>query len=691
MAKKRTTTATAAAVKTNDRKRGRDGDGGDYKANNSTNSKTDDKHVVPASLLSSLSWSSSSSSSSGSQQLTAGGVIILMIAIVAGVLLNKQNVQQIDPTLRSFWPVVCSHSANGAAVCDRSIRPTRRTLEASHPILPDKTLVEIPRHMQIWEVDALRSDIMTLGDSGDKTLFAARHEMSQNKLAGGAYLAAYLAWEQRRLLSSEEEDDDTNSTTPTTTAAAAATSEMDDVTKFRCAYLNALPTIDELSDHPIKMNRHDLKTLLGHHSWTYAVVVMMQEMVTSEYLAFVNVSSTFGSTISRQDYEVARIHVLSRSFNPGPDACKHDVSDKEREMWTSKLLKNDSTQEKMFEYGCHAMVPILDSLNHHPQPNVVYNYDSTKKAFVISAKTKIQVGWELMDSYGKFSDAHLFARYGFVLGDGSGHTHASIAVFHRPLDVGLGDEFSLVPVATRQLDDLTVVPDFQKRDLKRYLQYDDGYHDCISKKNNPTAYELKRWKWKHLARIANDPDRWTVTLNPRSPKSKPAESSDQLIVELPPKLDPRSNLRMDMTSLVETCRLLALTTNDYDGNALQVLKDNVGNATFVVAQGNEALEYRALMFLGRLASTALMQYQTTVQAEYDRVVEFNREAFPDRNWTAGHLRLGEMQSLQALSGIAFGHARKWDDKAKADTTGAYKIREKSCNKDYTDEMDKDEE
>lgn len=680
---------------TESRKRGRDRDDVDDKA--STGNKTKPTGVNKKKIIS----ASSSLSLSGNygQRLTAGGAAVLIAAIVAGILLNKQDAPQVDPALRSFWSVVCNSNSNNmngasttAAVCHKVVRPTRRTLEVSHrPILPGEILVEIPRTIQIWEHDALRSEVMTLSDrSSDSstddtkrlTLLDARHELSKNKLAGGAYLAAYLSWEKKRLIASSE-----------TSTSTTASPELDNFSSLRVAYFNALPTREELTYHPILANRTELKTLLGHHSWTYAVVVMMQEMVTSEYKALVNVSSEFGSAISRQDYEVARIHVLTRSFNPGPDVCQQEVSEKERVLWSGKLIETDSpTKESLFQYGCHSMIPILDALNHHPQPNVVYQYDSTKKAFTIRSKTKIAVGWELMDSYGKFSDSHLFARYGFVLGDGSGHTQASIAVFHRPLDVGLGsNEFTLIPVAAKKLDHLTVIPDFQKRDLKKYLKYDDGYLACVKKGSNPKAYELKRWKWKHLARIANDPDKWTITLGPRSPDSKPPKSSDHFIVTAPPKIDPRKNLRMDMSSVVATCRLLALTTDDYDGNALQVLKDNINNSTFVVDHGNESLEYRALMFLGRLASTALMQYQTSVQAEYDRVAELNQGELHSRKWTAAHLRLGEMQSLQALSGIAFGHARKWEHTAKTDTTGAFQIREKSCPSVHTDEIDKDEE
>lgn len=119
---------------------------------------------------------------------------------------------------------------------------------------------------------------------------------------------------------------------------------------------------------------------------------MYQEiMVKSEYAALSAQSARFGSTITVEDYQTSRIHVLTRSFNPGPEGCR---GGEER---FSKSEQNDIETmwglEKgiLCAEGCHAMVPILDMLNHHPQPNVVYQFDIAKQAFVISALSKIHV------------------------------------------------------------------------------------------------------------------------------------------------------------------------------------------------------------------------------------------------------------------------------------------------------------
>jgi hypothetical protein len=639
-------------------------------------------------------------------KMTIYGSIVLTIAIVMGLILNKNNNTTnndiinngidvdagvksnsnfitansltVDSSFGTYWNTACDNDRNNSnkVWCgDGRIEPTGRTLQTSTTatsttIRRGDQLIEIPRSLQIWEIDALKSDIVQT-----EHLLKARHALTDNPLPGGAFLAVYLAIEQKRLkpIPNKEEDDDDNDSSDN-----VGNNEDDDDDLRRASYLQSLPSWKELSDyHPILTSRSDLKMLLGHHSWNFAVVVMYQEMIDSEYNALTTASSNkvFGQLINIKEYQTARIHVLSRSFNPGSDACSAEVvkelsqSELERiqSEWGTSIIETPPKKDddvavddnSLFAKGCHAMVPILDMLNSHPQPNVVYKYQIEKQAFVISAKAGIPPQWELMDSYGKYSDAHLYAKFGFVNGDGSGHTQASIALFHRPLDVQISQEFTMIPnqiivnstqkitgdESSPELSPMDKIPDFQKLDLKRYLQYDDGYKNCIQKDINPPEFRLKQLKWMHLANIANDSKSWIVTLQPRVPESQPKKSSNVLITELPPKIDPRK-LRMDLTHIVDTCRLLALTVNDYDGTAIQVLEDNLGNNTFVVNDpGNDALEYRSLMFLARLAGTALLQYSpVTPDKEYQNVLQLNKaNAIGNRDWTAGHLRLGEMQ------------------------------------------------
>lgn len=284
------------------------------------------------------------------------------------------------------------------------------------------------------------------------------------------------------------------------------------------------------------------------------------------------------------------------------------------------------------------MVPILDLLNHHPKPNVAYKYDSSKRSFVITASKGIRANFELMDSYGKFTDPHLFAKFGFVNGDGSGHTQASMALFHRLLDWDF-QEFSYLASTGMT----SVISSFQRKDLRRYLQYDDGYPECIQgPETHPAEFELKKLKLDHLVQIANDPSRWTITLVPPDTRSTPAQSSEEPITLLAPHLEP-SKIKWDISKLVATCRLMALITSDFDGKATEVLTEQLGNSSFAVERGTDALEYRALMCVARLTSTTLAQYKRKLKEEQELVETLNEKSFQSRNWTAAHLRFGEMQ------------------------------------------------
>eukprot|EP00536_Pseudo-nitzschia_multiseries_P011526 jgi/Psemu1/297884/fgenesh1_pm.397_\ len=652
------------------------------------------------------------------------GAAALVVAIFLGLVLNNNGSSHatsanddkfvsvintnltVDPLFADYLGMACDENGNAEsnkrssskkAWCGSGkVEATRRTLRVSaagtRPIRRGGTLVEIPREFQIWEIDALRSDVVQ-----SEQLWKARHELTENPLPGGAFLAAYLAHERKRLAKTEEQSKDSEDEDEEMTDSPDVHKD-----KLRGSYLNVLPSWEELSvHHPLLKSRSELQSMLGHHSWNYAVVVMYQEMVASEYKALTAQSPQgFGKEITIEEYQTARIHVLSRSFNPGADACSAEVdtffSPKDLERLQSAWGVRSS--KSLFADGCHAMVPILDMLNSHPHPNVVYKYDSEKKMFMISAKTKISPSWELMNSYGKYSDAHLYAKFGFVNGDGSGHTQVSIAIFHRPLDVQMSQEFTLVPDAVKYGDGsesqplalIEIIPDFQRDGLKRYLTFDDGYDDCIEKDLHPEAYRLKELKFMHLVKIANDPLSWIATLQPRAPQSKPKESSDLLISETPPKIDPRA-LRVDLTRVMDTCRLIELILDDYEGNAIKVLTDNLNNNTFVVAKGNRALEYRSLMCLARLAGTALMQYTpSNLKTEFENALRLIKEnAIGKDSWTGAQLRLGEMQSIHAVSGTVMAYARELSkdmDKTEL-TASSYKMREKSCPREYTDIID----
>jgi hypothetical protein len=158
------------------------------------------------------------------------------------------------------------------------------------------------------------------------------------------------------------------------------------------------------------------------------------------------------------------------------------------------------------------------------------------------------------------------------------------------LDYQIGGEFSHLSEAT-----LPFIAESQRSGLLRYLQYDDGYVDCISGPEDGEAWTLKELKYQHLVQMANNASRWILTVGPRHPHSKPVESSQLSIMEDAPDFDVRT-LRLSIQPLMETCRLLSLIHTDYNGQAISLLQENLQNQQFVLARDSDALEYRAFMW-----------------------------------------------------------------------------------------------
>lgn len=218
-------------------------------------------------------------------------------------------------------------------------------------------------------------------------------------------------------------------------------------------------------------------------------------------------------------------------------------------------------------------------------------YVKAKRAFVINAKTQIPAGWELFDTYGKFTDSHLFAKFGFVNGDGSGWTQGSIALFHRMMDAGMDKEFSYGSHSGSSSESTKAI---QRKHLTRYLQYDDGYAQCVEGPHvHPEEFALKKLKLEHLLQIANIRNHWIVNVPPRSPESRPGEASSTITALGVPELDPRKT-NIGFSKLIETCRIISLVNNDYGGRARAILEENLGNTEFVLEKDSDSLEYRAV-------------------------------------------------------------------------------------------------
>jgi hypothetical protein len=179
-------------------------------------------------------------------------------------------------------------------------------------------------------------------------------------------------------------------------------------------------------------------------------------------------------------------------------------------------------------------------------------------------------------------------------------------------------------------------------------------------------------------------------LTPRNPKSRPASSSSILISDKAPRFDKqRIEFAVKPDALFSMCRLLSLTHHDYNGTAQSLLEDNIFNVdTLILPPTKDALEFRTLMCIARLTLTALGRFGVSVADMEDQVTKLNREpgAFQSRNWTAAHLKLSEMQTLEALKGVAYAGLRtSFQDKMNS-TAPEYNMRDKPCPRANLDSL-----
>ncbi len=566
----------------------------------------------------------------------------------------------------------------------------------------------LPRTLLIWDLDAMRNREFI-----QKELFHARHEITGNSLDSGAFLASFLIYRQKTIQGTWTWKENQNVLDESTIAMSG-----NQDTRL-IEYLNILPQYNTLrTTHPTLWSEGTIKNLFGKSTMTSHLVKAYKDMIKSEYKAFCEVSAVFKSNINEKEYTAMRINVMSRSFGPGTSSFLHpclsfflllfELSSSfcssisgppgpNEELSTDSLSLKEELElyQKLagvnLTKGCRAMSPILDMWDHHAKPNVKWIYSREEKAFVITVfDREIPPLNDIMVSYGMYTDSHLFAKFGFVNGDGSGHTEISIAAMHQLLDLGLGQQYSYMKYRN---DGQTQTPlpsdgDNQKKSLLQYLVSDDGYEECIEKEKNPRGYELKLLKYRLLQAIANKRERWTVKFQPRNEESKPATNSFTPIQTHPPRFDPQ-NVKFDGSKIIPTCRLLALTNEDYEGRALEVLKDvfESGKAdTFQVNRQTDELEYRALMWLARLTNMVLKKYPTTVREDMESLAS-PEVSFRSKEWNALQVRLGEMQTLESLRSIASSGTRHMMERVKrrkknADTPQMY-IRQKVCRFEYT--------
>ena len=139
---------------------------------------------------------------------------------------------------------------------------------------------------------------------------------------------------------------------------------------------------------------------------------------------------------------------------------------------------------------------------------------------------------------------------------------------------------------------------------------------------------------------------------------------------------------------------MSLITSDYNGRAVDVLKENLDNPNFVVGPHvSDSLEFRSYMCVSRWFGTRVvtMELQGTLHEEVQKLAEMNRKEWGSFNWTAKHVRFGEMQASHAGSALIFSEVNKyWEDK-KVDAEPEYRARDHPCPQENAKYLLKDSE
>lgn len=427
----------------------------------------------------------------------------------------------------------------------------------------------------------------------------------RNDVNSGAILALYIARWQRRLR------DDSN-------FYEASVREHPVHVEY---LLRQLPSFEQFENfHPIFWENDELEELLRRSSLTFGYVKDLQRTISDEF-------NMFSNFVERKDYYAARLSVLTRAFGININA-------------------SDS----------FSMVPILDTFDHQASPNVGFKTDSDGN-FLVNALSSFR--GKIHDSYGKRSDQNLFARYGFVNGDGTDYTQAGINLWHPIQQQDIG---SVISASTKQQYRLA---------LLRYLQYDDGYAECVTQPAagaevyHRDAWQLKQLKYRYLLHRAHFSKHWVLTMSPRN-----RDSSGTSILKLDPK-----NIQFNATRIFSTCRVLSLTHHDYNGEAIKLLEEHMTDFDYVLPDHRDALEYRTLFCVSRMASTAIDRFASTIELEEELVSSHDAGS---KEWMAAHLRLGEMQTLQALKHFSFSKLRSQFGDTTLGSSIAFSMRNQPC-------------
>jgi hypothetical protein len=399
----------------------------------------------------------------------------------------------------------------------------------------------------------------------------------------------------------------------------------------------ALPSYhDYATHHPVLADLTKMMFDLGEHSPAFLQLNNTRRGLNAEYDSFASTSKTFAQRISREDYISCGIAVLSRAFRILHTSLEVGI---EEGKYYQQTLGIDFSSDVV------SIQSVTDWMNSHINNNVqVGGYDIEKRSVHAWSTKAIAEGGELINSYGDHVDYVLFGQYGYIPPDGTGSSIAWLSAHHsQPL------------------------PSLDK--LIPYLQMDYGYVECITKESRPDAFELKRLKLLYLQRITANQEWWVLPLPPRSSTSNtPASTTDMSNDYKVPSFGPDVYDYLDANALRVSlpCRLITLTGGDLEDASALLEQDLTTLETSPTPMTTpelrlEELEVsidwmaRTIHCMRTLALTELHKYGLAVHAQESRVFALAKQgSWNTLEWFLAHMKLEEMQSLEAMANWADG-------------------------------------
>jgi hypothetical protein len=662
---------------------------------------------------------------------TVRASLVLVLAMAVALLYNHWEGRDVDQATSTFLQAFCQAPD---AACHPRVGPRRRSQQAIASVPRGDTIVTVPRRLMILDVDALQDPYLRDNWAGRMVRGSA------STMDAAAYLAVYLS----RLLQARKReaanrtdaaDDNDDGTSSSSSKAALPTPSSN---SLLARYLDVLASAN-VENHPLALNDSFVER---HLAGTSSLDVWRKHRLTiaSEYERLADASPGFARSTSYEEYRTARLLVLTRAFGTGPPPSStahrnmqstveahsgHGEPDPRHEdSSANNLLRTLEAQYNVdLSMGSYAMVPVLDFYDHHASPNVGFEFkfrgrhghddDSSDRRrhhhdendqqhmlyadgyFHITALQTITPEATLYDSYGMRTDSDLFARYGFLQGDGTDCTQASLAL--HPLDFR--------PFHRRPADFLVK----QRGLLLRYLQYDDGYLECVNPakdKDAGNAYELKRLKYLYLLRRADSLPSWTVVMHPRTVAGPPKDRDGRPKAGSPPYNPVQHPPVANGTSAYTTCRVISLLDTDYENRAVELLaalandtsrhslpplrRNNGGGGGGGGDTWEDALEYRTLHCMTRLISASMQRLNTTLDDQMDalrRHPENQQTPTPAWSWHFAQLKLGEVATLMHLREIVHGHLRnKYERFFQLGNVPGYAIHRNGCPRERLDPL-----